>query len=363
MLPVALRYPRELHQTSHSNIVQGSGHDQDNDLLTRYLKLAPYEFSGTPADPDIAENWVRNAERLLKRVGGTTFDWVNMETFKSQGAARDWWESAELTEAEPITWNKFKDLFLLEFVTDVSRDRKRSEFMSIEQGEMSLAEFVNKYRSLSRYAPEVTSNDEVNARKFIRALKPQISRQLAGFQIKTFQEALSRGFRIKREEVNRITEQERRLKQVPPQFQAIQDSPKQQMTSMPNQTFFSPSGQSWKMDSSFRLPPSSSALLRPGIVRPNSTRSPGQAFRPQGRYVRLQQVRPSGSVNISQMGCYYCGEPGHIRMNCPLLLHEGSSSHKGMVYSVTQEETPTQKGLQEGGIVYVVMQGDGSATD
>ncbi|KAI3889664.1 hypothetical protein MKX03_007686, partial [Papaver bracteatum] len=79
-----------------------------------------------------------------------------------------------------------------EFVTDVSRDRKRSEFMNIEQGEMSLAEFENKYRGLSRYAPEITSNDEVNARKFIRALNPQISRQLAGFQIKTFQEALSR---------------------------------------------------------------------------------------------------------------------------------------------------------------------------
>ncbi|KAI3885019.1 hypothetical protein MKW98_002411, partial [Papaver atlanticum] len=46
-----------------------------------------------------------------------------------------------------------------EFVTDVSRDRKRSEFMNIEQGEMSLAEFANKYRSLS-YAPEITFNDE-----------------------------------------------------------------------------------------------------------------------------------------------------------------------------------------------------------
>ncbi|KAI3920044.1 hypothetical protein MKW98_001300, partial [Papaver atlanticum] len=98
-----------------------------------------------------------------------------------------------------------------EFVTDVSRDRKRSEFMNIEQGEMSLAEFANKYRSLSHYAPEVTSNDEVNARQFLRALNPQISKQLASFQIKTFQDAISRGFSIEREEESRITEQERRL--------------------------------------------------------------------------------------------------------------------------------------------------------
>lgn len=77
--------------------------------------------------------------------------------------------------------------------------------MSIEHGEMSLVEFANKYRRLSRYAPEVASNDEVNARQFLRALKPQISKRLAGFQIKTFQEALSRGFSIEKEEESRIT--------------------------------------------------------------------------------------------------------------------------------------------------------------
>ncbi|KAI3904265.1 hypothetical protein MKW92_046458 [Papaver armeniacum] len=226
VLPVA---PQNSHETEHvprANIIQGGGHGQDNDLLTRFLKLTPQEFSGTPPDCDVAENWVRNAERILKRVGGTTFDWVNIATFKLQGTARDWWESAELAETEPITWNRFKELFFQEFVTDVSRDRKRSEFMNIEQGEMSLAEFVNKYRGLSRYAPEITSNDEVNARKFIRALKPQISRQLAGFQIKTFQEALSRGFSVEREDENRIAEQERKLRWMPEQFQERQDSSK-----------------------------------------------------------------------------------------------------------------------------------------
>lgn len=41
-----------------SNVVQNSGHDHDNDLLTRFLKLAPNEFSGVAQDPDVAENWV-----------------------------------------------------------------------------------------------------------------------------------------------------------------------------------------------------------------------------------------------------------------------------------------------------------------
>ncbi|KAI3961457.1 hypothetical protein MKX01_001193 [Papaver californicum] len=58
--------------------------------------------------------------------------------------------------------------------------------MNIEQGEISLVEFANKYRSLSRYAPEITANNEVNAINFIRAIKPHIK-------------ALSRGFSIERE--------------------------------------------------------------------------------------------------------------------------------------------------------------------
>ncbi|KAI3852495.1 hypothetical protein MKX03_011966 [Papaver bracteatum] len=194
--PVMFHNPQ---QVSQGNNVQGCSHDQNNDLLTRFLKLAPHEFSGTPPDPDIAENWIRDAERILKRVGGTMYDWVNIATFNLKGIARYWWESAELAESEPITWKRFKDLFLEEYVTDASRDQKRSEFMYIEHGDMSLAEFANKYRRLSRYAPEITIKDEVNARHFIRALKPRTSEQLAAFQIKTFQEALSRSFSIKRE--------------------------------------------------------------------------------------------------------------------------------------------------------------------
>ncbi|KAI3892075.1 hypothetical protein MKX03_030909, partial [Papaver bracteatum] len=149
-----------LEIATHASSTEQCSNNHDNDLLTRYLKLAPTEFSGTAPDPYVAENWVQNAECILKRVVGTTFDWVNISTFKLQGEARDWRESAELTESEPITWKRVKELFFQELISDVSRDRNHSEFMNMEQGHMSLTEFSNNYISLSRYAPEVTSNDE-----------------------------------------------------------------------------------------------------------------------------------------------------------------------------------------------------------
>ncbi|KAI3885018.1 hypothetical protein MKW98_002410, partial [Papaver atlanticum] len=57
VLPVA---PQNSHETEHvprANTIQVSGHGQDNDLLTRFLKLTPHEFSGTPPDCGVAENW------------------------------------------------------------------------------------------------------------------------------------------------------------------------------------------------------------------------------------------------------------------------------------------------------------------
>ncbi|XP_026415647.1 uncharacterized protein LOC113311020 isoform X2 [Papaver somniferum] len=109
--PVAPQNTSEPQNIPHGSTSKSNAHDHDNDLLTRFLKLAPHEFSGTSPDPETAENWERNAECILKRVGGTTFDWVNIATFKLQGATRDWWESAELTESEPISWKRFKELF------------------------------------------------------------------------------------------------------------------------------------------------------------------------------------------------------------------------------------------------------------
>ncbi|XP_026395430.1 uncharacterized protein LOC113290109 [Papaver somniferum] len=218
---------------------------------------------------------------------------------------------------------------------------------------MSLAEFSNKYRSLARYVPEVASNDEVKDRRFIRALKPEISKQLAGFQVKTFQEALSRGFSIEREEENRITEQEIRLKRVPKQLPVRQDPAKRLMTSMPGQTFFRPSEQPWKMGSASRPP--SSSYTQPSVTRPDTLRTQGQTFRPQGRFVRLQQVRPTGSINLGHPTCFYCKESGYMKKDCPVLQGGTSSSQQGMVYSVTQEGTPTETVSQEGEMMYAVL--------
>lgn len=41
------------------------------------------------------------------------------------------------------------------------RDRKKDEFMALEQGGMTMSAYKAKFHNLSRYATELTTNDKM----------------------------------------------------------------------------------------------------------------------------------------------------------------------------------------------------------
>ena len=55
------------------------------------------------------------------------------------------------TEAPPMTWGSFSSLFMEKYIPWTLRDRKRDEFLSLEQGRMSVTAYEAKFRALSRY--------------------------------------------------------------------------------------------------------------------------------------------------------------------------------------------------------------------
>ena len=50
------------------------------------------------------------------------------------------------------------------------RDRKKDEFMELEQGSMSVAIYEDKFHNLSRYATQLVSMEKERIRLFIRCL-------------------------------------------------------------------------------------------------------------------------------------------------------------------------------------------------
>jgi hypothetical protein len=61
------------------------------------------------------------------------------------GSATDWWETYRNTHpnAEGITWNEFKAHFRTHFVPRGTLKLKKKEFSDLDQGSMTLNEYLN----------------------------------------------------------------------------------------------------------------------------------------------------------------------------------------------------------------------------
>ena len=51
-----------------------------------------------------------------------------------------------------MTWASFSSLFMEKYILRTLRDRRRDEFLSLEQGRISVTAYEAKFRALSRYA-------------------------------------------------------------------------------------------------------------------------------------------------------------------------------------------------------------------
>ena len=54
-----------------------------------------------------------------------------------------------------MTWASFSSLFVEKYIPRTFRDRKRNEFLRLEQGRMSVNAYEAKFRALSRYATQL----------------------------------------------------------------------------------------------------------------------------------------------------------------------------------------------------------------
>ncbi|KAI3883954.1 hypothetical protein MKW92_021385 [Papaver armeniacum] len=155
-------------------IMPAQNQNQPGQLLQQYLKLSPEVFSGSPPNPEKAEEWLQNAEHVLEHVSNDRGTWVNLVTFKFRGPSWDWSKAVVRVEGGTMTWNWFKDLFIDKYVPYTTRDRKFHEFMSLTKGGMSISAYNDKFIRLSRYGEELITTDEAKAKKFIRGLDPEM---------------------------------------------------------------------------------------------------------------------------------------------------------------------------------------------
>ncbi|XP_069145911.1 uncharacterized protein [Solanum lycopersicum] len=125
--------------------------NDQHDLFSMFLKLKHPVFKVVESK-DAYDFLVDFHELLHKMVIVKQFG-VEFVTYMFQGNAKMWWRShvdCQPTEAPPMTWVSFSRLFMEKYIPGTLRDRKRDEFLSLEQGRLSITAYEAKFSALSR---------------------------------------------------------------------------------------------------------------------------------------------------------------------------------------------------------------------
>ena len=91
-----------------------------------------------------------------------------------------------------MTWASFSSFFMEKYIPRTLRDRKRDEFLSLEQGRMSVTTYEVKFHALSRYATQLFSSPQERIRRFVKGLRSdlQIPALNVAAAAKSFQEVV-----------------------------------------------------------------------------------------------------------------------------------------------------------------------------
>ncbi|XP_055806929.1 uncharacterized protein LOC129875684 [Solanum dulcamara] len=119
---------------------------------------------------------------------------IEFVIYEFQKDAKIWWQShieCRPTEAPPMSWATFSYYFMEKYILWTLRDKRRDEFLNIEQRRMSIVAYEAKFRALARYATQLCFSPEERIRHFVAA------------SVKSFQQVVD--FVIKVEGVSQMT--------------------------------------------------------------------------------------------------------------------------------------------------------------
>ncbi|MQM13025.1 hypothetical protein Taro_045947 [Colocasia esculenta] len=107
--------------------------------VEKFLRLQPPTYSGGP-NPDTAEHWVHEIERVFATMRCPAADRVVLATYQLRGFALEWWRLKMQTTfagraEEAITWSEFLDVFNDTFFPIQVQQVKREQFRTLQQGE------------------------------------------------------------------------------------------------------------------------------------------------------------------------------------------------------------------------------------
>ncbi|GAU48856.1 hypothetical protein TSUD_288630 [Trifolium subterraneum] len=158
--------------------------------LDRFLKHKPSFFVGG-FNPDGAVKWVEEVEIIFDVMECANENKLALGTYMLREEANQWWKNAKLRIGDGgvvITWEMFKREFFNKYFPADVKNKKVVEFMKLEQGDMSVAEYAAKFESLCSFSPHYNTPEAEKDKcvKFESGLRPDIKHIIGFAKIRNF---------------------------------------------------------------------------------------------------------------------------------------------------------------------------------
>ncbi|KAK1694332.1 hypothetical protein QYE76_011029 [Lolium multiflorum] len=169
---------QHLAQLATGNANKNNGGNKNGDPRS---KLKDFQSTNPPVfakctEPLDADDWLCTIENNLEVAGVGNDDKVLFATHFIYGPARAWWENLKAIQAEGhvINWEEFKAKFRKNHIPSGLIKLMKDKFMNLRQGSMSVVVYMDKFTTLSRYAPEDTDTEEKKKDRFLNGLHDEM---------------------------------------------------------------------------------------------------------------------------------------------------------------------------------------------
>jgi Retrotransposon gag protein len=148
---------------------QGAVEDNFQRLYDTFMRLGPSKFDGGGGYM-AAEEWLAGIKAKLILCRAPEDDRTELAEHQLENDARFWWEGAKRNfqeDVQRIPWNWFEEQFNRRFLGTIHQEELRRQFIGLRQSDHSVAEYNNKFLSLSRYAPDIRDDVHRYRRQYV----------------------------------------------------------------------------------------------------------------------------------------------------------------------------------------------------
>ncbi|VFQ73124.1 unnamed protein product [Cuscuta campestris] len=142
-------------------------------------------------EPQIAWDWIEQTARLLKDLNVPLDNYPRLASQLLRNEAYEWWKRTDesVGTPKPWTWTHLDWAFKQEYIPKRFSEEKRKEFVELEQGNMTLLEYRQKFTKLAKFAPTLVSTPTDRIEEFRTKLRPDLRSRVSVLTTVDFAEA------------------------------------------------------------------------------------------------------------------------------------------------------------------------------